>query len=199
MPNQTTLEANSFSDGVSIEVSTDDGTTYVDLGVMENGYSWSYDFATTERELGNAENPDKAAKNQKVTISPSEMGTWKGVNFAAISGGLMTTETIAADVGVTPAGILVKSGSSSTKLTPFILRLTHWTTTDPVTNPDEFDFRHTIYRVNPDAGGLSFNKNGAKSDQDLDFWTGAFTGEADSSRDDGHQVDDVFYADSVYA
>ena len=199
MPNQTTLEANSFSDGVSCEISIDAGSTYIDLGVMENGYTWAYAFATTERELGNAENPDKSAKNQKVTITPSELGTWKAVNFAAISGGLMTTEVVAADVGVTPAGILVKSGSSSTTLVPFIMRLTHWTTTDPVANPDDFDFRHTIYRVNPDAGGITMNKNGSKSDQDLDFWTGAFTGEADSSRDDGHQVDDVFYADSVYA
>lgn len=199
MPNQTTLEAQSFSDGVSFEISTDDGSTWVDLGVMENGYSWTYDYATSEREWGNAENPDKVAKNQKVTLTPSELATWKGVNFASASGGLLTSEVIAAVPDVTPDGVLVKSGSSSTVLVPFQVRMTHWTTSDPVTDPDAFDFRHTIYRVSPDAGGLSMTKLGSKSDTDYDLWTLALTGEADSSRTDGHQVDDVFYGDASYA
>ena len=188
--NQTSLESNSFSDGVSFEVSTDSGSSWIDMGVLENGYSWTYNFATTEREWGNTKNPDKVAKNQKVTIAPSELATWKGVNMAAISGGLMTTE-----VEATPAaGINVLSGTTSTELTPFQVRMTHYTDAAKTT----WDFQHTIFRVNPDAGGITFNKNGSKSDQDYDLWTVALTGEIDTSLDDGEQLDKVYYADSVY-
>lgn len=188
--NQTDLAANSISDGVSFEVSTDDGTTYIDMGVLENGYSWTYNFSTTDREWGNAENPDKVAKNQQVTISPSELAVWKGVNVAAISGGIMTTEA-----ETTPAaGVNVFSGTTSTVLAPFIARFTHYTNAGKT----EWDFQHTIFRVNPDAGGITMNKNGSKSDTDYDLWTIALTGEIDTSLDDGEQLDKVYYADSIY-
>lgn len=187
---QTDETGNSAAGGVSFEVSTDDGTTFIDMGVLENGYSWTYDFATTDREWGNAENPGKVAKNQKVTISPAELATWKGVNFAAISGGLMTSATT-----VTPAaGVEITSGAAATTLTPFIVKFTHYTNATKT----EYDFQHTIFRVNPDAGGISMTKNGAKSDQDYDMWTLALTGEVDSTLDEGEQLDKVYYADSVY-
>lgn len=188
---QTDETGNSAAGGVSFEVSTDAGTTWDDMGVLENGYSFTYDFATTDREWGNAENPNKVAKNQKVTIAPSELATHKGVNFAAISGGLFTTEVEA----TTPAaGVYVKSGAAATTLVPFMARFTHYTTAAK----DDWDFRHEIFRVNPDAGGISINKNGAKSDQDYDLWTLALTGEVDSTLDEGEQLDKVYYADSVY-
>lgn len=189
---QTTEKGNSVSFGVSFEVSIDDGSTWVDMGVLENGYSWTYDFSTTDREWGNAENPDKIAKNQKVTIAPSELATWKGVNFAAISGGLLTTEV---EAGPTPpAGIYVKSGAAGTTLSPFQARFTHYTDSGKTA----YDFRHEIFRVSPDAGGITMNKNGAKADQDYDLWTLAMTGEVDSSLTEGEQLDKVYYADSVY-
>lgn len=188
--NQTDLAGNSISDGVSFEVSIDDGSSFLDMGVMENGYSWTYGFATTDREWGNAENPDKVAKNQVVNIAPSELATWRGANIAAISGGLMTTEA-----ETTPAaGTNVLSGTTSTVLTPFIARFTHYTNVAKT----EWDFQHTIFRVNPDAGGITLNKQGSKSDTDYDLWTIALTGEIDTSLDDGEQLDKVYFADSVY-
>ncbi len=187
---QTSETANSASGGVSFEVSTDSGSTWIDMGVLEDGYSWTYDFSTTDREWGNAENPNKIAKNQKVTIAPSELATWKGANFAAISGGLMTLTTTE-----TPAaGVEVTSGSAATTLTPFQARFTHYTDAAKT----GYDFRHEIFRVNPDAGGITINKNGAKSDKDYDLWTLAMTGEVDSSLDEGEQLDKVYYAGSVY-
>ena len=273
---QTSETGNSVSGGVSFEVSTDSGATWIDMGILENGYSFTYDFATTDREWGNGENPPKVAKNQKVTIAPSELATYKGANFAAISGGLMTTETIAGvevvgasqivasgawsfnqaiildgqngdgsqptvtsvtgtvdgtgglgsdyevakvsggwaiipldgavfDTEVqaltivttyTPAaGVNVLSGSAATTLVPFQARFTHYTDSARTTQ----DFRHTIFRVNPDAGGITINKNGAKSDTDYDLWTLALTGEVDSTLDEGKQLDTVYYSNSVYA
>ena len=190
MPFQTTLEGNSFSDGVSFEVSTDDGTNWIDVGVMDSGYSYTYNFTAAAREWGNAEKSKKIAKVQSVTIAPTELGTWDADVFAAISSGMFTTEAV---VGP-PAGTLIKFGSSSTELEPVQVRMTHYTTDDPISNPDDYDFRHTIYKVSLDDGGLTFTKNGAKSDADNDTWTVALTGEAESTRDDGHQVDDVFIA-----
>jgi hypothetical protein len=273
--NQTTLEANSFSDGVSFEVSTDGGSTYLDMGVMENGYSWTYDFATSDREWGNAENPDKVAKNQKVTIAPSELAVWKGANIAAISGGLMTAETVAGSevtgasqvvasgswefdkviildgqmydgsaptvtsvtgsvdgagtladdyeivkvaggwaivpfdgsvfdteaqnltivTTYTPAAsVSVYSGTTSSPLSPFRARFTHYTNAAMTT----YDFRHEIFRVNPDAGGITMNKLGSKSDTDYDLWTIALTGEVDTSLEDGKQLDSQYYDSTVY-
>ena len=187
---QTDESGNSVSGGVSFEVSTDSGSNWIDMGVLENGYSFTYDFATTDREWGNAENPAKVAKNQKVTIAPSELATYKGVNFAAISGGLMTATAV-----VSPAaGIEVTSGSAATELVPFMVRFTHYTDASKT----EYDYQHTIFRVNPDAGGITVNKNGAKSDTDYDLWTLALTGEVDSTLDEGEQLDKVYYADSVY-
>lgn len=273
--NQTPLEGNSFSDGVSFETSIDAGSSYQDHGVMENGYSWTYAFATTDREWGNAENPDKVAKNQQITIAPSELATWGASKLAALSGGLLTTEVIAGtpvagatqteledawffkqaivlvgqngdgteptinsvtgsvdgagvldddytvakvaggwavipydggvfdteaqamevDYDYTPAAsVNVHSGSTSTVLVPFIARFTHYTDAGKTT----WDFRHTIFRVNPDAGGITLNKLGSKSDTDYDLYTVALTGDIDTSLEDGKQLDLQEYDDTVY-
>jgi len=95
MPVQTIKTANKTSDGVSMEVSTDAGSSWIDCGVMMDGYEWTYEYTANEVELGNAENPDAVAKNLKATISPSALATWDSSVMEDLSSGLMSRTAIA--------------------------------------------------------------------------------------------------------
>lgn len=95
MGNQTNETDYSYSDGLSFEISTDGMSSWLDMGVMENGASFSPTFDKSDLEAGNAEDPDPLAKNQTITMSPSALWTWKSANIAAISGGLYNRTAVA--------------------------------------------------------------------------------------------------------
>lgn len=92
---QTPKVANSVSDGVRMDVSSDSGSTWLDCGVMDDGMAWTYDFETSELEWGNAENPDPIAKNLVATVSPSELRTFEPQVIEELSAGLITREVVA--------------------------------------------------------------------------------------------------------
>jgi len=92
---QTPLTANKSAQGVAMEISTDAGSNWLDCGVLGDGYEWVNDYSANEVEHGNAENPDSVAKNQKITVTPSELRTWNSTVMAAVASGLFTIETIA--------------------------------------------------------------------------------------------------------
>ena len=264
MPNQTSETSFSYSDGLSMEVSTDNGSSWLDVGVMADGASFTYNYDKSELEAGNAENPDPLAKNMTLAMAPSELWTWKSQSIEKLSAGLFTRTAVAGtlvsgaeqvaasgdwsfdriimldgqnasgaeptinsitgsvdgagssddydmvqvaggwgivprdgtnfatesqaltvDYDYTPASMYeLTAGTTSKVLVPYMCRFTHWTD-DALT---EYDYRVTAYRVTPDAGGLVFNKLGAKSDNDLDTWTVALTAEVDTGLADGSQL-----------
>ena len=268
MGDQTVKQKFSYPDGVSMEISTDNGSTWLDVGVMMDGFSATYDYSVSEVEFGNAENPDPQAKNLKLSLSPSELVSWDSQVVEQLSAGLITRTVVAGTLvsgedqvvasgdwefgkgilltgqnatGTAPtinsvtgsvdglaaaddytlvklpggwylqpldgtnftteaqsltintdytpaAGYNLSSGTSSKVLVPYWVRFTHYTD-DALTT---YDYSLDAYRVYPNAGGLVFNKLGAKSDNDFDTWTVALTAERDSGRADGSQLFTIF-------
>jgi hypothetical protein len=261
---QTQVKKFGYSDGLSFEISTDNQTTFKDVGVMGDGAQFTFNYDKSELEAGNAENPDPLAKNLKLSIAPSDLWTWDSEAIEKLGAGLFTRTAVAGtlvedfvqdvlsgdwsfdrvimlsgqnydgsepvinsvtgsvdgavgaddydlvsvaggwgliprdgtvfttevqdieiDYDYTPAAMYeLTAGTTSQVLVPYVVRFTHWTD-DALTT---YDWRLTVFRVSPDSGGLVFNKLGAKSDNDLDTWSVAMTGEVDSGLADGSQL-----------
>ena len=107
---QTSKTDFSYSDGLSFEISTDSGSTWLDVGVMEDGASFTFNYDKSELESGNAENPDPLAKNLTLAMAPSPLWTWDTEAIEALGAGLFT-RTVVAAAEVTGASQAVASGN----------------------------------------------------------------------------------------
>jgi len=102
-----------------------------------------------------------------------------GTNFAT------EAQSLTIDTDYTPAASYqIDSGTSSQVLTAIQVRFRHYTDTAFTL----YDYEHVLYRVFPDAGGLTMTKLGAKSENTMDEWTIALTAECDSGLTDGSQL-----------
>lgn len=95
MADQTFKTDYSTSDGLRAEVSIDNGSSWLDFGVLEDGATFTYDFDAPEIEKGNAADPPLIAKNQTLTMAPSELNSWDSEVISALSNGLISLTAIA--------------------------------------------------------------------------------------------------------
>ena len=95
MPAQTTTEKYIFPDGVALEVSTDNGSTFYDLGTMAAGTQFTYNYDKLEVESGNNGKPISRAKNETVALAPSEIWTMDPEVMEKFSGSAFNYTAIA--------------------------------------------------------------------------------------------------------
>lgn len=109
------------------------------------------------------------------------LGGWAITYLTAV---VTLAQDIVVDYDYTPAATFVTTaGSSSTQLSAVGMRFTHYLTAARTI----FDWRIDVFRVFTN-GGLTLNKLGAKTGNDLDMWQVALTGEIDSGLADGSQL-----------
>lgn len=109
MGDQTVKEKFSTPDGLSMEITLDSGSTYLDAGVMDDGASFIHEYDAPQVEFGNQQNPAPIAKNQKLQMNPSEIVSWDSEVLTALSAGLVTRTAIAG-TPVAGATQLIASG-----------------------------------------------------------------------------------------
>ena len=96
MPNQTIKTDYFYPDGLRMEASTDGGSSWLDIGVLAAGVSFTFNFDKVTLEPGNAAKPVSRAKNMSVAIEPSAIWSWDIDNLVAMGGGLFVKESVAA-------------------------------------------------------------------------------------------------------
>lgn len=106
---QTNTKKYSYPKGVALEVSTDSGSSWKDVGVLSDGVSWTFNYDLSEIENGNQVDPDAQAKNMSVSIAPTALRSWGTDVVAALSAGMITREVIAGSL-VSGASQIVSSG-----------------------------------------------------------------------------------------
>jgi len=173
MPAQTTEEKFIFPDGMELSVSTDDGTSWTDLGTLGGGATCTYNYDKSEIVSGNNGTIRSRVKNETIALAPSALWSWNAENLEKISGGLITSTTDSS------AGYIIKAGSTSTTLDRFYARLRHYTDTAKT----DYDIEFEVYGVEMDSG-MEFNFKGAEDDG-LSEITVSFTGNVDTSKSDG--------------
>ena len=111
MPHQVaTADKIIFPDGVALEVSDDDGSTYYHLGVLSNGTTAAYNYDKIVVESGNAGTLDSRIKNQTIALAPSNLMEWDPEIWQRFSGGSFTYSNVAG-VLVSGASQVVASGA----------------------------------------------------------------------------------------
>lgn len=110
--NQTVKEYLSYPDGVKMEVSTNSGSTWIDAGIMADGFSATYQYDLTDKEFGNAADADKQAKNMSLAIAPSNLYSWDSEAMEAFSAGMITRTAVAGTL-VSGATQVLSSGGFS--------------------------------------------------------------------------------------
>lgn len=109
---QTSKQDFSYSDGLSFEISTDNGSSWFDIGVMGDGATFTFNYEKSDLEAGNAENPDPFAKDLTLAMAPSDLWTWSSEAIEKLGAGLFT-RTAVAGTTVSGAEQVVASGDWS--------------------------------------------------------------------------------------
>ena len=99
-----------FPDGVALEVSTDEGSSWTNLGVLAAGTTVTYNYDLITLESGNKGSLRARAKNEKIALAPSALWSWDVETWSEFSGGLFTYSSIAGSL-VAGASQVVASGS----------------------------------------------------------------------------------------
>ncbi len=167
MPNQTAVRALQFPDGFKMEISIDDGSTFVDVGVLSGGAQVTFNWEEQVIDAGNVTELENYIKNLSVALAPSALLSWDPAIITQIWAGIFTN-TAATDPGV---GFDIENvATHRITQTKKIVRLTHYTDTALTIE----DFQFTLYNSTVDAGG-SMNFKGANEDG-LNEITASFTG-----------------------
>lgn len=118
MAAQTTTEDYIFPDGVAFEVSTDDGSSWYDLGVLAAGAVVTYNYDKVETGSGNKGKLCSRAKNETIALAPSALWSWNLQNISKLSGGLFNYTAVA---GTPVAGATQVEASGDWSYNQFIL------------------------------------------------------------------------------
>jgi hypothetical protein len=122
---QTIKDNYILPDGTAFEVSTDSGSSWSNLGVVEGGAVVTHNYDKIEFESGNAGKTCARAKNETLAMAPTPLITWDMESLQTISGNLFTYTAVAGTpvAGATQAvtsgnwsfnkGILLKGQNSS--------------------------------------------------------------------------------------
>ena len=97
MPNQTITGTDQivFGDGIALEVSTDNGSTFDNVGVMAGGATAAYNYNKIETETGNGGTLPAKATKETLVLSPTALLSWNPEVWAKFSNGLFTYTNIA--------------------------------------------------------------------------------------------------------
>lgn len=117
MPVQTTKEQYIFPDGMALEVSTDSGSSWTNLGTFAAGATMTHNFDKQELESGNNGKVISNIKNETVEIAPSALWTWDLDAIQKLGGGIYTVTNVA---GTPVAGATQTIASGSWAYNKFI-------------------------------------------------------------------------------
>ena len=84
-----------FPDGVAFEVSTDEGASYTNIGVLAGGATATYNYDKIVVESGNAGTLRNRIKNQTIAMAPSALYNWEPDVMESWGGGAFNLETVA--------------------------------------------------------------------------------------------------------
>ena len=119
MPNQTSKKNFFFPDGCEVSISTDNGSSFFDVGAIEGDTVATLNYDTNQTTTANAGKTAKQAKNMNIT------GNCNIINYEAevlekISGGIITRSTVAGTPVASPDNQVVLSGTATDK-TPYAM------------------------------------------------------------------------------
>lgn len=185
MPRQTSTTNYQFPDGFALEISTDGGSNWTDVGIVAGGANATLNFDTVIMDAGNYEQVVKRAKNFTLQLSPSALWNWTATAISTVFNGIFSTSS----AGSPQEGDDVEYAGTDRyiTLTDLQVRMTHYS--DAALTTETWQF--TLYNANLDAGA-SFNWKGVNEDG-LDEITVGFTGRPDPT--DGYALMKLFIAD----
>lgn len=106
---QTDKSSYIFPDGCALEVSTDSGVSWENMGVLSGGVTVTHNFDKEEIESGNKSKISSKIKNETLALEPTELWTWDLNAIQKISAGIYTVENVAGTI-VSGATQTVESG-----------------------------------------------------------------------------------------
>lgn len=171
MPRQTAQTNYQFPDGFALEISTNSGSSWTDVGIVAAGATVTINWDKIEVDAGNYLGLIRKAKNFTVALAPSAIWNWDPAVIAKLFTGILTS-TAATDPGV-GTDLEFAGTDHHVTLSAVQLRMTHYTDTALTTE----DWQFTLYNAEIDAGA-SFNFKGVNEDG-LDEITVSFTGKPD--------------------
>lgn len=184
MPRQTDQANYQFPDGFKLEISTDSGSTWTDIGIIEDGANATLNWDVFRVDAGNYRKLINYARNISMALAPSPVMNWDATVIAKLFPGVLQVDTAS-----TPSAgkdVSYKGTGNHVELDACQLRMTHFTDTALNT----IDWQYTLYNATIDAGA-TFNWGGTMSDS-LDSITVSYTGEPDE--DDGGALFNLFKA-----
>jgi hypothetical protein len=184
MSRQTDHKNYLFPDGFQLEISTDDGSTWTDIGIVAAGATATLNWDDFRIDAGNYTKLVNRARNFTCALAPSALWNWDPDAIAKVFDGIFTKTTAS-----TPSAgddLEFKGGDSSLELSDVQVRMTHYSDSALTTA----DWQFTLFNANIDAGA-SFNFKGVNEDG-LDEITVSFTGRPDP--DDGYKLMKLFKA-----
>lgn len=109
MPAQTTLSKLVYPDGLHFGVSTDDGSSYDDVGVMTGDVAFTFNGNVLQTFTSNAGQSAKSWRDMTVTVAPAELVSFDSEIMEDVMGGIFTRTAVAGaevagDTQVIPIG-----------------------------------------------------------------------------------------------
>ena len=95
MPTQTNLSKLIYPDGLHFGVSTDNGASFDDAGVMGGNAEFTLTGEPTQLYTSNAGRTDKTWRNMSMTVSPGELLSWDSEVIEKLLGGVFTRTAVA--------------------------------------------------------------------------------------------------------
>ncbi len=184
MPRQTDQANYQFPDGFQLEVSTDNGATWTDIGIVAAGATATLNWDEIRLDAGNYKDLIKKAKNFTCALAPSALWNWDPATIVKVFDGILTKTTAS-----TPSAgddLDFAGADHVVDLSDIQVRMTHYSDASLTT----VDWQFTLFNANMDAGA-SFNFKGVNEDG-LDEITVSFTGRPDPS--DGFKLMKLFKA-----
>jgi hypothetical protein len=184
MPRQTSNTNYQFPDGFALEVSTDGGSIWTDVGIVAAGATATLNWDQVLIDAGNYEQLIKRAKNFTMQLSPSALWNWTAEAISTVFSGILSSS--AATSPQTGNDVAFAGVDRYISLTDLQVRMTHYS--DAALTTETWQF--TLYNANLDAGA-SFNWKGVNEDG-LDEINVSFTGRPDPA--DGYKMMKLFLA-----
>lgn len=184
MPRQTAVGSTQFPDGFKLEVSTDSGNTWTDVGLVSAGATATLNWDPVMINAGNYEAVKRGGKNFQFTLNPSALWSWDPDVIAAISGGVLSkSEAQSPEVG---SDIDFGGSDHYMDIDPVQARMTHYSDAALTT----VTWQVTVYDayIQP---GINLNFKGVNEDG-LDEYEISFIGYPDVT--DGYKLMKIFKA-----
>ena len=184
MPRQTDQANYQFPDGFALEVSTDGGSTFTDIGIVAAGATATLNWDEMRIDAGNYLGLIKKAKNFTCALAPRALLIRDHAKIVKVFDGILSST--AATTPETGTDLEFAGIENFVDLSDIQVRMTHYSDASLTT----VDWQFTLYNANMDAGA-TFNWKGVNEDG-LDEITVSFTGRPDPA--DGFKMIKIFQA-----